>query len=281
MRLLFASDFHGRLEHYDALRGLVACEQPELLILGGDMFPDGDEDDPVGSQQAFVRGRFRQFLEQYRQDAADMRIACVLGNHDWAPVLETVRQLEAEGLLTLLVPQRTAGIGGWKFVGYWHTPPTPFWLKDFERLDRPGDAPPDPQQVSRIWDAAAGAVRTLTAGEYFLTVPTIADELAQLEPMDERTIFVCHAPPGGTRLDRLTKDGYPIGSFAVRDALPTLRPRLALHGHVHESPGATGVWCEQVAGIPCFNPGQSERELYALLLDARDPVGSARHTVLP
>ncbi len=281
MRLLFTSDFHGRLEHYDALRGLVAREQPELLILGGDMFPDGDEADPVGSQQRFVRERFRRFLEQYREDVPALRIACVLGNHDWAPVLETVRQLETEGVLTLLEPGRRVTIGGLKFVGYWHTPPTPFWLKDFERLDRPGDVPPDPQQPSRIWDAAAGAIRALTAGEYFPTVPTIADELAAIEPMDDQTVFVCHAPPGGTRLDRLTKDGYPIGSFAVREALPRLRPRFCLHGHVHESPGATGVWCEQLAGIACFNPGQSEHELFALLLDARDPLHSARHTVLP
>jgi Icc-related predicted phosphoesterase len=85
----------------------------------------------------------------------------------------------------------------------------------------------------------------------------------QVEDMD-RCIFNLHVPPHDSSLDTapaLTEDLevvmsgsapklIPIGSTAVRDAIETYQPLLSLHGHVHESPGAT-----RIGRTLCINPG--------------------------
>lgn len=41
-----------------------------------------------------------------------------------------------------------------------------------------------------------------------------------------------------------------VGSQAVRDAIETYQPLAALHGHIHESPGAI-----RIGRTLCVNPG--------------------------
>ena len=42
----------------------------------------------------------------------------------------------------------------------------------------------------------------------------------------------------------------PVGSTAVREAIERYQPLLALHGHVHDSAGAT-----RIGRTLCINPG--------------------------
>jgi uncharacterized protein len=42
----------------------------------------------------------------------------------------------------------------------------------------------------------------------------------------------------------------PVGSTAVRELIERYQPLLTLHGHVHESPGAT-----HIGRTLCINPG--------------------------
>jgi Icc-related predicted phosphoesterase len=42
----------------------------------------------------------------------------------------------------------------------------------------------------------------------------------------------------------------PVGSTAVRELIERYQPMLALHGHVHESPGAV-----HIGRTLCINPG--------------------------
>jgi Icc-related predicted phosphoesterase len=91
--------------------------------------------------------------------------------------------------------------------------------------------------------------------------------LARQAPDPRRTIFNLHVPPIGTGLDRcplldtstdppsLVRVGgevqyFDAGSTAVREALEELRPFLSLHGHIHESRGAT-----RLGGTLALNPG--------------------------
>jgi Icc-related predicted phosphoesterase len=80
----------------------------------------------------------------------------------------------------------------------------------------------------------------------------------------ERTIFSFHCPPYGTGLDdapALDEDLNPLhagrapspcGSTAVRAAIESFGPTLSLHGHIHESRGAT-----RLGRTLCINPGSS------------------------
>jgi uncharacterized protein len=91
--------------------------------------------------------------------------------------------------------------------------------------------------------------------------------LARQAPDPHRTIFNLHVPPIGTGLDRCpaldTSSDPPAvvriggevqyidaGSTAVRDALEELQPFLSLHGHIHESRGAT-----RLGRTLALNPG--------------------------
>jgi len=87
--------------------------------------------------------------------------------------------------------------------------------------------------------------------------------IGQVDDMSH-TIFNVHCPPADTHLDQapqLDEDLRPVvdasgirtasvGSTAVRAAIERHQPPLGLHGHVHESPGAS-----KLGDALCLNPG--------------------------
>ncbi|MGH2617807.1 MAG: metallophosphoesterase family protein, partial [Thermomicrobiales bacterium] len=100
-----------------------------------------------------------------------------------------------------------------------------------------------------------------------LAEPEIAHRLGRLmRSIDDprRAIFNVHAPPYNSSLDlapKLNEDLsfaspdaqsqlVPVGSTAVRRAIEEHQPLLSLHGHVHESRGAS-----RIRGTLCLNPG--------------------------
>ena len=90
------------------------------------------------------------------------------------------------------------------------------------------------------------------------------DELLAPHPADARWIFNFHSPPYASGLDDapeldaglrpVIRHGrpsvVPVGSRAVRDAIRSYQPVLALHGHIHESPGV-----RRIGRSLCINPG--------------------------
>jgi Icc-related predicted phosphoesterase len=84
-----------------------------------------------------------------------------------------------------------------------------------------------------------------------------------------RCIFNFHCPPYQSKLDNAAKVGpdlqprmtafgiemAPAGSTAVRAAIEQHQPLLGLHGHIHESKGAT-----RIGRTPCLNPGSEYHE---------------------
>jgi uncharacterized protein len=77
-----------------------------------------------------------------------------------------------------------------------------------------------------------------------------------------RSIFNMHVPPYASSLDdapEMTADLrpryagnslIPVGSKALREAIESVQPLLGLHGHIHESRGAT-----RIGKTLCINPG--------------------------
>lgn len=278
MRVCFASDLHGRAELYAQLDALVETDPPRLLILGGDMLPDSPPDDPCAGQGRFLRDVFLPRIERWRTKGPEIEVACICGNHDWKFIEGMLEEAASGRVLHFLEHTSVTDIGGMRFLGYSETPWTPHWLKDFERLDCDGD--PLPQEGGTVWDAASGTAKETTPEEHYGKLPSMAAELARAVTPGSPWIFVCHAPPHGTRLDRLPGVDHPIGSRAVRRFIEQRRPLLALHGHVHESPAVTRAYVDYVGGVLCVNPGQGEETLHAVHFDTEDPAGSLRHTVL-
>jgi Icc-related predicted phosphoesterase len=102
--------------------------------------------------------------------------------------------------------------------------------------------------------------RELDEEELLRRITALAEQAGNME----RCIFNLHVPPYDSSLDTapaLTEDlevimsgsapkMIPVGSTAVRQAIERFQPLLALHGHVHESAGAT-----RIGRTLCINPG--------------------------
>ncbi len=102
--------------------------------------------------------------------------------------------------------------------------------------------------------------RELDEEELLRRISRLADQAGDMN----RCIFNLHVPPYDSSLDTapaLTDDlevimsgsapkMIPVGSSAVREAIERYQPLLALHGHVHESAGAT-----RIGRTLCINPG--------------------------
>jgi len=276
MRICYTSDLHGSRTLYDQLEVLLRHERPDLVILGGDMLPDGADHDPAGTQASYVRFDLGPRIEFWRQAVPGLEVALLMGNHDWLESERAARAEQDAGRLTLLEPGRVAEIGSERFVGIPFSPPTPHWVKDYERLDLDSDDVPD--FGGAVWATDGEAPREVERVKYFRGRPSLAVELAGVETPSEPWILVAHAPPYDTRLDQLPTVDYPIGSKAVRDFVAARRPLCALHGHVHESPVASGSFSDKIDGVLCINPGQSHEQLYAVLFDSEQPRKTLRHT---
>lgn len=265
MKLLFTSDLHGNSSHYERLRAVVETEKPDVIILGGDLLPDDSALDAkrLGTGQPnFIRNTFRNIVADLRKASGCTEVMVIFGNHDWGSAVGAMEELQGEGLLRVLTPNEPVDVCGVNFLGYSCTPPTPWFVKDFERLDRPGDEPP-------LMGGARWRISRMTqlgAGTLFKGVPTIEEELAAVAAPASPWVFVVHAPPFGSKLDQSFK-GESWGSHSVRSALERLQPMLSLHGHIHESPDISGDFKEMLGATTAVNPGQSVKVLCYAVVD--------------
>lgn len=106
------------------------------------------------------------------------------------------------------------------------------------------------------WDSP----RELDEDELYQRITALADQVGD----QTRAVWNIHVPPRDSQLDTAAEldDDFnvvlvgkqphmiPVGSQAVRDAIETYQPLAALHGHIHESPGAT-----RIGRTLCINPG--------------------------
>ena len=272
MKLLYTSDLHGSEIQYARLIALAAKVRPEVLVLGGDLFPDDSAVMPgrMGhGQPEFVRNQFRKHVAAIRDGSGCKTVLTIFGNHDWASSVDAMNELATDGLLRVLDLQHPFAIQGLSFLGYSCTPPTPWYVKDFERLDRPGDVPP--LMGGARWDSRFSRPGTHSATViYKQRGGSIADDLATLKPPPDPWVFVAHAPPYDSKLDSMF-NGQLAGSRSIRAAIEKHRPLLSLHGHIHESPRVTGQYRVEIGKTVAANPGQSSGALHHLILDIDVP----------
>jgi Icc-related predicted phosphoesterase len=235
------------------------------------MLPDDSALEPqtMGcGQPEFVRMQFRALVETIRKGPTSPPVLVILGNHDWVSSAAAMGELAAEDVLTVLDHKEPVKLSGLSFVGYPCSPPTPWFVKDFERLDQPGDQLP--LLGGARWDARFSKAIPHGAAAIFGEAPTIADDLAQMTVPRQPWVFVAHAPPFGTNLDRSYK-GESWGSRAVRAAIERYQPLLSLHGHVHESPTVSGEFVHRIGNTVAVNPGQARDVLKYALIEINVP----------
>jgi uncharacterized protein len=106
------------------------------------------------------------------------------------------------------------------------------------------------------WDSP----RELDEDVLYERISAMADQIGD----QTRAVWNIHVPPRDSQLDTAAEIDedfnlvligkqphmIPVGSKAVRDAIESYQPLVALHGHIHESPGAT-----RIGRTLCINPG--------------------------
>lgn len=278
MRACYTSDLHGDPALYAQLGELIARQKCDLVLLGGDLFADVDRHQPIWPQVVAAVATFLESLDAWRRAHPDIAIACIGGNHEIAAFRTALLPYHRAGRLTLLDHRKCWRFAGVAFLGYSSTPPSPHWAKDYERFDRSGDPVPDFPGV--VWHAPTQSLRPIELGEHFRGHPSIEQDLAAAAAVRAPWIFLSHAPPYESKLDRMPELSYPVGSRAVRAFIAARQPGLALHGHFHHSHEVTGAYRDRIGRTLCVNPGQSGTTLHAVHFELDRPAETLRHTVL-
>jgi len=279
----FATDLHGRPDRYEKLFAAVEEQRPAILFLGGDLLPcylaAPRSGGPV--REDFVNNYLIAKFQLLKKKLAGHypRVFVILGNDD--PRFEEASILGGEkaGVWRYLHNRRVA-YGDFTFRGYAFVPPTPFLLKDWERYD-----------VSRYVDP--GCIPP-TLGNRTVPVPadeaeyaTIKEDLKDMTGSADlsKSVFLFHAPPYRTSLDRADLDGkmfdhapldVNVGSIAVKRFIEERQPYITLHGHVHESCRLTGSWMEKTGRTFSFSAAHDGEELAIVKFKLSDPRGAER-----
>ena len=277
MLCLFTSDLHGSPDRYRSLLRVLEEEQPDALLIGGDLFSLHTSPTEL-MHDLFYPGLRR--LQQ--QGSSGARVFVILGNDDPRALERLLKEGEQEGLLEYM-HMRSAPLGPYWVCGYAFVPPTPFLLKDWERYD-----------VSRHTDPGCVSPeeghRSVPAEPHRVRHATIAQDLAELSRhcVPAETIFLFHSPPYQTALDRAALDGkwvdhvpldVHVGSIAIKRFIEKRQPRVTLHGHIHEAPRLTGRWKEIIGSTVALSGCHDGPALALVRFDPEYPQKATRELI--
>ena len=252
LRVLFTTDLHGCRWKYDRLPEAAQEVGAGVVVNGGDMLPK------TGNH--FAQGEFiTGYLDNHfrRFNAAQIHYLCYLGNDDLKIFDGVFQDVCNRYPFVTNLAQRKVSVGGYEFVGMNWVVDYPFRLKDRCRMDTRSYTFQQ-QHGTGLLSTPNGWQEIEDWVSYAHTLPTLEDELHRLVRPEHmaHSIYVIHMPPHGLGLDRCGRGGPEVGSEAVYNFLRTHQPKLALHGHIHESPESSGKWYAHLGDTLCIQPGQ-------------------------
>ena len=283
---IFVSDLHGDVERCRKLICAIEDGRPAAVFIGGDSLPwlsAGTSAMPSEDGSAVERLLGSGLLElRDRMRASYPRIFIIMGNDDARSFEPLLIEAEKRGLWQY-VQERRVTLGAYSVYGYSYVPPTPFLLKDWERYD-----------VSRFVDPGSVSpeegTHTVPVPPQVLRYSTIKADLATLAGEGDLSlaVFLFHAPPYKTDLDRAALDGKKVdgvpldvhvGSIAIRRFIEERQPLITLHGHVHESARITGSWRGRIGRTHVFSAAHDGPELALVEFALENPEGATRRLV--
>jgi len=285
VRLFYASDIHGTEVLWRKFLNAARSYDSEILVMGGDLTgkaviplveKDGgyeielfgekqwvSEEEQIAELERQVRGKgmyphrmssqevervaaltedereewfaevmletFNQWLDLAgeRLEGTGARCFVMPGNDDPPGVEEAI--VAAEGVESC--DGELVEFNGYSMVSLGYSNLTPF--------DSPRELPEDEiyRRVSALADTAPDISRCI----FNLHVPPYDSQLDTAPELDENLAVVM----AGSEPKQI-----PVGSTAVRELIDEYQPLLSLHGHVHESAGAT-----RIGRTLAINPG--------------------------
>jgi Icc-related predicted phosphoesterase len=273
----FISDLHGYKDRYQKLFQAITDELPEAVFLGGDILPSASF---MFSSQGFEHidfitdylvKRLRQLRKELKEEFP--RIFIILGNDDGRLAETAILETAASGIWEY-VHNKKVIFKDYPVFGYSYIPPTPFLLKDWEKYDVSRHVDPgcvSPEEGIRSFPDSDNSRK-------YSTIKKDLDQLTQNESL-ENAIFLFHAPPYKTKLDRASLDGEMIdhvpldvhvGSIAIKRFIKARQPLLTLHGHVHESSKLSHAWQVRIGKTYVFTAAYDGPELALVRFDPKN-----------
>jgi Icc-related predicted phosphoesterase len=277
-KALFVSDIHGDQSKYLKITEIIEKELPGIVFIGGDILPSGIAKFTSLdiSHKDFINGfllpSFMRLKEKLLTNFP--KIYMIMGNDD-ARIEEAALIDASTKRVWDYIHFHRRQYEEYKIFGYNFVPPTPFQLKDWEKYD-----------VSRYIDPGCVSpetgLRTVPVRPLAVRTETIQQDLIDLTKNEEleKSIFLFHAPPYNSKLDRAALDGKMIdyvpldvhcGSIAIQRFIEEKQPYITLHGHIHESTSMTGEYYEKIGNTHCFNAAHSGEELSIITFDLDNP----------
>ena len=282
MTNLFTSDLHGNKKKYRLLFQTIEKEKPNGVFIGGDVLTNTYADST--SVTDFLEEYFLNPIKKVRKKTKkNIRFFVILGNDDPSINENILKNADQEKIIDY-VHLKTVQFGEYFVTGYSFIPPTPFQLKDWEKYD-----------VSRYLDpnsiSPEEGFRSMEVDKEVIQFSTISEDLENLvkNTVPEKTIFLFHAPPYKSNLDRaalddLKVDHVPldvhIGSIAIQRFIKKYQPYLTLHGHVHETVRLTGRWKEQFGQTTSFTGAHEKHEFCYINFDLHSLETASREKMI-
>ncbi len=278
MLLLFSSDLHGNKLLYKKLIYFCVEYRPDIVLLGGDLFPkSGNNIEIFSNQKKFAQNDFVMFLSHIKAKVGSS-VGVMLGNDDFSVLKDVLLPFQDKEVFRLIDNKLWDTGLGWDVIGFNLVPETPFYLKDLERIDEP-DIEIKNERLDGIISTPNG-LTSINVKNWFVSNPSLSEELTGLPSVTnpDKTILVSHAPPYNTSLDMLF-DGTHVGSKSIKTYIEKTQPAICLHGHIHESFYVSKKYHTTIGNSICFNPGQIHiPNLDAVLIDTESPFKSHKHT---
>lgn len=270
----FVSDLHGHLDRYLKLITLIQNEIPKAVFIGGDLLPStlhtlsNSGQNGENFVDCFLQKKFVRLKNEIRDFYP--RIFLILGNDDSRSEERKLIEAEKLGIWEYIHNTKTR-FQNYPVYGYSFIPPSPFLFKDWERYDisrfvDPGSV--SPEEGIRSVDISADEVKYSTISKDLNLLGGDADL--------SKAIFLFHAPPYKTKLDRAALDekkvahvplDLHVGSIAIQRFIKERQPLLTLHGHIHESTRLTGAWRDRIGKTHAFSAAHDGPELALVRFD--------------
>jgi Icc-related predicted phosphoesterase len=299
-RLYYASDIHGSEVLWRKFLNAAAAYRAEVLVMGGDVTgkvvvplverPDGFHVELFGQSQVVAVDDVEEMehrirangMYPHRMTAEEVARVATLDEAAKEEWFADVMRETFDAWLALADDRLDAATRCFVMPGNDDPPGVDRSIEEAAKVEACDDRVVEFAGHTMISLGYANRTpfdspRELDEDELYRRVSVLAD---RVESMD-RCIFNLHVPPYDSSLDTaaaLTDDlevvmsgsapkMIAVGSTAVREAIEHYQPLLSLHGHVHESPGATNL-----GRTLCINPGSDYHtgRISACLLQLRD-----------
>ncbi|MGD9344523.1 MAG: metallophosphoesterase [Candidatus Aminicenantes bacterium] len=274
MDCFFVSDLHGSFDRFQKLFDIIRKDLPQAVFIGGDILPGEHHllTDSLEEGNNFIEHFLVNKFVDLKGELKDTfpRIFLILGNDDSRSEEKKIDEAEKLGIWEYIHNRKTM-FKSYPVYGYAYSPPSPFLLKDWEKYD-----------VSRYVDPGSVSpeegIRTVKVRPEEIKYSTIAKDIKTLASDADlsQAIFLFHAPPYKTKIDRAALDDKKIdhvpldphvGSIAIQRFIKDRQPLLTLHGHIHESAKLTGSWRDRMGKTHMFSAAHDGPELALIRFD--------------